>query len=122
MHAIDDQHHVLFQNIARLEQALATGQGGDGLPQIIRELAEYAGQHGPTEERLMEEYGYPLREIHTMEHEQFFVRLREIDRMVAEGHSTAAVQALNRLRAWLERHIMDWDARLGDFLNRRGVA
>jgi hemerythrin len=70
----------------------------------------------------MASYGYPLRDLHVMEHQKFFERLGEIERTIAEGHATAAAQTLNRLRGWLDRHMVDWDARLGDFLNGRGAA
>jgi len=120
--AIDKQHAVLIESIERLEQALAAGQGAAALPQIIREVTDYAEYHCPTEERLMALYGYPLRDLHALEHQKFFLRLREIERMIVEGHSSAAVQTLSRLRGWHERHIVDWDAKLGDFLNSCGVA
>jgi len=118
---IDDQHAVLLQNIERLEQAMALGQGLAILPEIIRDIKKYAAYHCPTEERLMESYDYPLRDMHAIEHQKFFIRLDEMERIIAEGHPAAAVQMLNRLRGWLERHVVDWDARLGDFLNSRGI-
>jgi hemerythrin len=100
---------------------MAMGQGAAALPQIIRDVKDYAAYHCPTEERLMESYGYPLRDMHAIEHRKFFIRLGEMERIVAEGHPAAAVQMLSRLRGWLERHMTDWDARLGDFLNSRGI-
>jgi hemerythrin len=121
VHVLDEQHAVLIENVERLEQAIASGQSADALPQIIREVAEYAAYHFPIEERLMASYNYPLRDLHAMEHRKFFERLGEMERMVKEGHATAAAQTLCRLRGWLDRHIKDWDARLGDFLNRCGV-
>jgi len=119
---LDDQHTVLIAHIERLEQAMTAAQSADAIPKIIRDLEDYAGYHLPTEERLMVSYGYLLRDVHTIEHQKFLTRLREIERMVAEGHVTAAVQLLGRLRGWLDRHVMEWDAKLGDFLNTCGVA
>lgn len=116
---IDEQHAVLIANIERLEQAMAAGQGAAALPQIIRDVNDYAAYHCPTEERLMMLSGYPLRDKHALEHRKFISRLGEMERIAAEGHPAAAVQVLNRLRASIERHMTDWDARLGDFLNSR---
>jgi hemerythrin len=118
---IDDQHAALIESIERLEQALATENSADALPQIIRDVRQYAASHCPTEERLMESYGYPLRDMHAMEHQKFFIRLDEMERTLAEGHPAAAVQILSRLRAWLESHHTRWDVKLGEFLNSRGV-
>jgi hemerythrin len=118
---IDDQHAALIERIARVEQALAVENSADALPQIIRDVREYAASHCPTEERLMEAYGYPLHDMHAMEHQKFFMRLDELERIAAEGHPAAAIQMLSRLRAWLESHHLRWDAKLGEFLNSRGV-
>jgi hemerythrin len=117
---IDDQHAVLIAHIDRLEQALTAGQDAAILTPIVREVAEQARYHCPVEERLMESHRYPLRDLHAMEHQKFFERLGEIDRTIAEGHTTAAAQTLNRLRGWLDRHMVEWDAKLADFLNSRG--
>jgi hemerythrin-like metal-binding protein len=119
---IDDQHAVLIEQIERLEQAMAVGKGAAALPQIIRDLDHCASYHFPTEERFMASCGYPLRDMHAIEHGKFLIRVREIERMMAEEHVSAAVQLLNRLRGWIERHMMEWDAKLGEFLNSRGVA
>jgi hemerythrin-like metal-binding protein len=119
---IDDQHAVLIENLERLEQAMAVGKGAAALLQLIRDLEDYARYHFPTEERIMESCTYPLRDMHALEHEKGLRRLLEVQRMVTEGHPAAAVEMLSRLRAWLDGHIMEWDAKLGRFLNSRGVA
>jgi len=122
IHIIDDQHAVLIENIERLEQAMAAGKGAAAISQLIRDLEDYAKFHFPTEERIMEAYGYPLHDIHALEHKKGLHRLLEVERMVTEGHPAAAVEMLSRLRAWIDSHIMEWDAKLGKFLNSRGVA
>ncbi len=101
---------------------MAAGEPTAELSQIVRLIADYAERHGPTEERLMALHDYPLRELHALEHEKFAVRIRAIEQMVSEGHVTAAIEMLRRLRAWLESHVVEWDAKLGDFLNSRGMA
>ena len=118
---IDGQHAVLLECFERLEQALLAGKCADTVPQLLRELNEYAQHHLPTEERLMESLGYPLRDVHTIEHRRGQRRLMEIERMIAEGHPAAAMAMLSRLRAWCQSHVTDWDAKLGEFLNSRGL-
>jgi len=100
---------------------MAVGQDAAGLQQIIQDLADFAKCHCPTEEQLMESHGYPLREMHIMEHQKFLARLSEIERVAAEGHPAAALQMLSRLRGWLDSHMAEWDAKLGQFLNSHGV-
>jgi len=118
---IDDQHARLIENIERLEQALVAGEGASALAEVIGRVKEYAARHCPAEETLMESFGDPLRDLHAIEHRKFFIRLDEMERIAAQGHPVAALQMLSRLRAWLESHIQDWDAKLGTFLNSRGV-
>jgi hemerythrin-like metal-binding protein len=119
---IDDQHAVLIEKIERLEQAMAVGDDAAALSQLIRDLDDYARYHLPMEERIMKSCAYPLRDMHALEHEKCLRRLLEVERMVTEGHPAAAVEMLSRLRAWLDSHLLEWDAKLGKFLNSRGVA
>lgn len=118
---IDDQHEILTGAIQRLQNAMAAGKGAAEVPQILEDLGNYTRFHFPTEERLMQTYGYPLRDAHSIEHRKFLARLCEVERIVAEGECTAASDLLNRLCEWLEDHTAGWDVRLGEFLNARGV-
>ena len=118
---IDDQHAALIENIERLEQAMLAGAAASALGEVIGRVKECAARHCPAEEALMESYGDPLRHLHAIEHGKFFIRLDEMERIAAQGHPAAALQMLSRLRVWLENHIADWDAKLGRFLNSRGV-
>ena len=119
---IDDQHAVLIEHVERLEQAMAAGNDAAALSQLIHDLDDYVRYHLPIEERIMESCAYPLRDMHALEHEKGLRRLLEVERMVTERHPAAAVEMLNRFRAWLDNHILEWDAKLGKFLNSRGVA
>ena len=119
---IDEQHAILIEKIERLEQAMAVGDDAAALSPLIRDLDDYMRYHVPVEERIMVSCAYPLRDMHALEHEKGLRRLLEVERMVTERHPAAAVEMLHRLRAWLDSHILEWDARLGKFLNSRGVA
>lgn len=119
---IDDQHAVLIENIERLEEAMATGQGYAALPQVMRDLDHFAAYHFATEERLMASHNYPLRDMHAIAHQAFAALLGEVTKMVAEGYATSAVELLGRLRGWLKSHTLDWDARLGEYLDSRSAS
>jgi len=119
---LDDQHQVLFENIRRLKEVMKAGVGAAELPQLLRNLARLANYHFPTEERLMESYGYPLRDMHALEHRTAFKHLRHMNRLIRAGDNSVAVQAMDLLNYWLEHHVGHWDARLGEYLNAHGVS
>ena len=112
---IDDQHRVFFDIIEKLEQAMRSGRGGPLVPLLFEELRRLADYHFGTEERLMESYGYPLRDMHRLQHEAAWARLRN------PPADMTAVEMLDRLKEWLQEHIAAWDAKLGEYLNDRGV-
>jgi hemerythrin-like metal-binding protein len=118
---LDDQHEVLFENLRLLEEAMQRGEGAAEVPKILDNLVELKNYHFPTEERLMQTYEYPLRDSHAIEHHAFFEHFRKMSSLVSEGDRTVAIQLVDLLYHWLENHVMNWDARLGEYLNDRGV-
>src|SRR5208283_2529745 len=83
VNVIDGQHAVPIENKERLEQAMANGQDTTALSQLIRDFDAYTRHHFPTEERLMESYAYPLRDMHALEHEK---GLRQAPRDGTDGN------------------------------------
>lgn len=69
----------------------------------------------------MASHDYPLRTQHAVEHRKGLRQLRAMERMVEEGHPAAAMEMLAALREWHQRHVLDWDAKLAEFLNSRGI-
>ncbi|HUI57892.1 MAG TPA: hemerythrin family protein [Bryobacteraceae bacterium] len=119
---LDNQHQVLFETMRRLKEVMKLGEGARELPKLLRELARLVSYHFPTEERLMESYGYPLRDMHALEHQTGCKHLRKMNRLIRIGDNSVAVQAMDLLNYWLEHHVGHWDARLGEYLNAHGVS
>lgn len=119
---LDDQHEVLFENIRRLRAALAEGKGLSAIPEILQSLDLYGQYHFGTEERLMNSYGYPLRDTHAVQHLAMRAQMIEIKELRARGDLTASLRLLEALEAWLEEHIKGWDAQMGSFLRDRGLS
>ena len=118
---LDDQHRVLFDNIERLKQAMLGGQAAAEVPLLLLNLVRFADYHFPTEERLMDTYKYPLRDIHAIEHRVLGMHLRKMSHLIRHDDKTVALQLMDLLTHWLENHIRTWDARLGEYLNAYGV-
>jgi hemerythrin-like metal-binding protein len=96
---------------------MKTGQGASMVPQILNELLQFVEMHFGSEERLMQSYEYPLRDMHALEHLKARRRLKELAQHTYD--KTAAVQTQDELHDWLEAHIKDWDAKLSAYLRAR---
>jgi hemerythrin len=118
---LDDQHEVLFENIRLLEEAMKRGAGASEVPRTLDNLIELTKFHFPTEERLMRTYKYPLRDSHAIEHKVLSRHLRKMFSLVRAGDCTVAIQLIDLLYHWQLSHVVNWDARMGEYLNDRGV-
>ena len=67
---IDAQHMHLISLLNRLYDAMKTGQPEPQLADLLDELFLYALQHFATEEKYMQQFGYPELAEHQAEHRQ----------------------------------------------------
>jgi hemerythrin-like metal-binding protein len=86
---------------------------------MLADLMQYVEMHFGTEERLMESFEYPLRDMHALKHLEVRERLKTL--IQQQDEASIAVRVLCESRRWLKEHILDWDAKLGEYLNARGV-
>ena len=120
---IDAQHRELVERIAALE--LATS---DHRPEQLQEMLDFLGnyviEHFGTEERLMDQFGYPDLDRHKRAHAGFidtWTRIRE--EFLAEGATAHVFVGLNlRLAGWLTDHVFRVDRELGRFLRQQDAA
>lgn len=106
---IDVQHKGLVRIINDLQQAMSTGTGAQQLERALDGLTHYVRVHFATEEAVMEDSGYPLRETHRADHlrlKQAVLRFREEHLKGAIG---LAVETLGFLRDWIPSHIVARD-------------
>ena len=115
--AINDQHGIFFDCLRRLEEAMAAGRGASTVPLLVYELSKFLETHFGSEERLMQSYAYPLRDLHALEHRKAQCRLKDLAR---RNYKTAAISMRDELRDWLEAHVSDWDSKLGVYLSAKG--
>ena len=100
---IDVQHQVLFDVIARLEQAVTSAERWSAVHFAIVELTGFANIHFAVEEALMRLHAYPDLEAHIAQHRTFSANLADI-----EAHSIrhdVSARMLAMLRDWLVNHI-----------------
>jgi len=103
IHEIDQQHQVLFDILAQLEQAVTTEDKWSAVHFALVELNSFVKVHFAVEEALMRLHGYPELEAHIAAHRAFSADLVEIKQhSIRKDVSTEMTAMLN---AWLVHHI-----------------
>jgi hemerythrin-like metal-binding protein len=118
---IDEQHKKLIALINKLNDANDRGDGSDILSYVFFELVNYAFYHFFTEERLMDEYSYPLAVAHRSEHVDFTSQVVNFFEDFQSGRTDLTPDVLNFLNDWLNNHILMTDKQCGLFLSRQGA-
>jgi hemerythrin len=121
--AIDEQHRELFRRVNELLSAISARQGSAQVLSTLGFLGEYVVSHFDDEVRLMHETAYPGRAEHLAEHGRFNDAFRRLRAAFARSGSDAslAAQVERELCDWLQRHVMETDRKLGEWLAERGL-
>ena len=103
--SIDAQHQNLFAIGRELYAAMSTGQGKAVLARILDRLVQYTAMHFAHEERLLQLHGYPGFAAHKAQHDALVKQALAFQQDFQSGKSAMAVQVLQFLKDWLEKHI-----------------
>ncbi len=118
---MDDQHGILMDTMNELYLELVRGCDRKQLDAQMERLIEFSRMHFESEERLLEQHGFPGFAEHREAHRQLLRQIREtVDRMErTEGEALRSF--LDFLRAWYSEHIEGLDQQYGAWLNEKGV-
>ena len=100
---IDDQHKRIVQYINELHEARLRNDR-QAIGQVVDGLVEYTLSHFSFEESMMAEAGYSLLPVHKKVHQLFDRRIREYQRLFAQGEDVAT-DLQGTLVKWLINHI-----------------
>jgi hemerythrin-like metal-binding protein len=112
---VDEQHQRLFALANRMYDAYKTLKGDAVLDDLLAELAEYTATHFETEERYMQESGYPGLDEHRREHERLAQVVAELRRKLRSGETRMSREVMQLLKDWLTEHILEMDLRFGEY-------
>jgi hemerythrin len=118
---IDEQHKKLIGIINRLNDAMKAGKGKDALSQILSETADYTIYHFGTEEKYMQQFGYPGYQRHKIEHKGLLDKVTALAKDLAAGKITITLDVMTFLKDWLSKHIVGTDKQYGPFFNQKGL-
>lgn len=120
---IDEQHKELFRIIRDMEQLLITrciGVTYQQLYDIITQVREYVSYHFYEEEKMMEEYGYSLKEQHIKRHREFQQVIVDIDiPKLGEMPYEELKKLKDHAQDWVFEHMFNSDRHMGEEIARK---
>lgn len=120
--SIDAQHQTLFGIGRELYAAMSAGQGTSVLGRILDRLIQYTKVHFAHEERLMRLHGYPDFAAHKAKHDALVQQVVAFQTDFKAGRVAMAVQILQFLKDWLEKHIQGTDFAYIPWMKAKRVA
>jgi hemerythrin-like metal-binding protein len=112
---MDQQHRQLIALANQLNVAINAGEATELIGRQFEELVLYTRFHFSTEERLMEQNGYPDQHEHRQSHLRL---LSDIGHIKARLHQGSELIALQTIKDWLLGHIETSDKLLGAYLRQ----
>jgi hemerythrin-like metal-binding protein len=118
---MDDQHAILMDTINELRLALVHGCGQEKVSEHLDRLIEFTRMHFWSEEKLMEQSGFPDLARHRTEHHRMLAKLQQSSHSLQHGEGPQMRAMLRALRNGYIEHIERLDRKYGPWLNERGV-
>jgi len=118
---IDKHHQHLVELLNRAYDDFTNGAPVESLGVVIHDLLNYATYHFFTEERSMAENSYPELEEHREEHGRFVLKIVRIQKDFHDGNKNLSFETISLLKNWFTHHILECDARYGEFLAAKKI-
>ncbi len=117
----DDQHQTLFGMLNDLHE-LAAGGNRSAVGAKLDQLINFVVEHFATEEKLMQQHGYPSYVAHKSEHDKLVSTCADLQKKFHAGQAEITQETTAFVKDWLCNHIPKVDMSYGPFLNQKGVA
>jgi hemerythrin len=111
----DDQHQEIFRMLNGLHETAAGGDRG-AIGKQLDELVNYVVMHFQTEEKLMQEKGYPEYPAHKAEHDKLVGTCADLQKKFHAGQAEVNQDTTRFVRDWLNTHIPKVDKPYGPCL------
>ncbi len=104
---IDEHHQLMMKGFNDIEESMKSSQSWSTTHYAVVKLTQLARMHFSVEESMMRMFAYPDFELHRMEHQFFFEKLDNIEKMLL--NKTTEIELVQSLKNWLKTHILDSD-------------
>ena len=118
---IDGQHKSLLEIINGLSEVERRAVDNKAFFATLNGLIKYAQEHFRTEERYMEEYGYPDLGPHQEAHAAFTEDVFSLQELLSKGDAAILQKILDFLKDWYISHILGTDREYIDFFAEKGL-
>ena len=118
--AMDDQHGILMETLNELRMAAVGGAGRERISEILDRLIEYTRMHFDSEEKLMEQGGFPGLAAHRAEHHRLLAEMLQAAHRLRYDEGVQMHPLFCMLRDTYINHIEGPDRDYGPWLNERG--
>ncbi|NOZ92477.1 MAG: hemerythrin family protein [Dictyoglomi bacterium] len=118
---IDEQHKNMVEEVDAIYRELSKGEVDDNIvKKHLVFLLKYAKEHFHTEEKIMQQIGYPDYDEHHEAHEWF---IQETKKLIADYNRYGPTKSLmvhmhHLLVDWLISHICGMDKKFGSYYRR----
>jgi hemerythrin len=116
----DEQHREIFALVNGLNDAVTTGNRA-GIGAKLDALISYVVMHFQTEEKLMQQHGYPEFAAHKAEHDKLVSTCADLQKKFHAGAAEVTGETTGFVRDWLVKHIPAIDKNYGPFFSKKGV-
>jgi len=113
---IDKHHRRLVELLNGFYDDFISGASAERLGAVLHELINYATYHFYTEEKAMEEKGYPGLQAHRLEHALFVEKVVGIQLDFHHGKQDLSVETITFLVEWITHHILENDILFWEFV------
>jgi hemerythrin len=118
---IDQQHRKLIELLNEMDNGLKAHRGREAVGPVLSELVTQTSAHFAFEEDLMKKFGYPAYEAHRLQHQALVKMVKDFQKRIQEGESSAMDDVMNVLKQWLDIHFLGTDKQYTVFFEARGV-
>jgi hemerythrin len=119
--SIDIQHKKLIEVINDFYDGIGKKRNKEIINDLLYQLKRYSINHFQTEELLMKRYFYQGYKEHKEEHDEFALKIDELQKKVNEGKMVLSIELTSFLKDWITNHILITDKAYSAFLNGCGV-
>jgi hemerythrin len=116
---IDEQHQKLLVIANKFLKAHTEGSAPAVLNETLSELINYTKYHFETEEKHMEDSGYPSTLIHRNLHKDLVNQVVKILSELKAGKAYALNELALLIREWLINHMIKEDKKFGEFILKK---
>jgi hemerythrin len=116
--AMDEEHKVLIGLVNDLNEAMKLGRSRDEMDRVFSALACYTQTHFASEERFMDEIGYPDTVPHKNEHLDLLNQVAAFKADYDAGKVMISVKLMGFLRDWVRNHIQKADQQYGSWVRQ----